>query len=152
MRRLAIATLFTLTLALGGCGGDVLVGGASFEGLTTRELRFHVRVHPISGDWARIAVLADVDAPSATWASLEIVAAAPEQLSGGPAQRTTDGRVQLDRAPDYFRPARCADATCELDFVLTLDAIPTSPWSAVVSVTIDGGTHDGAVVDVSVAP
>jgi hypothetical protein len=68
--------------------------------------------------------------------------------ASGPVRRTIDGATQLERSPDWFSPGGCVGAVCELDFVLSLDAPPATPWRASVFVTVDGDTEGAASVEI----
>lgn len=92
--------------------------------------------------------LADVVAPGAEWAAMDLAAIDPALgPSAGPARRTVDGAVQLERGADWFSPAQCEDGVCELEIVLRLDAVPAEPWSASVFATVEGET-EGATIEI----
>ncbi len=146
MRCALIAVIFSIVVA--GCGGGV-AGEAHFEDVTTRELPIRVRITHVVGDWATIAVFAEVVAPGAEWVTLD--AALPRSgvgASSGPVRRTSDGIVQLERGADWFRPGLCEDAVCLFDLVLRLDAPPAAPWRASIFVTVEGDTEGPATIEI----
>lgn len=145
MRR-ALAAMLVAMLAL-GCRGGV-AAEAQFEGITSQTLPLWVRITNVVGDRAQLTLLADIDAPGAEWAAMDVTPLAPAYApEPSPARRTIDGAVQLERGADWFRPDRCRGAVCEVAVVLRLDAPPATPWRASVFATVEGET-DGAMIEI----
>jgi hypothetical protein len=156
MSRALLVALASI-VAIAGCGAGGVGGEAHFESVTTQHLPIRVRITGVVGDSASIAILADVAAPGSEWVALTGGAPMPGVgASTGVAQRTIDGAVQLERSAEWFSPQSCAGAgalaACELDFVLSLDAPPTTVWRASVFVTVAGDTEEGASVELLPTP
>ena len=136
-------------IAAAGCGGGVVAGEAHFEDLTTETLPLRVRITNVVGDWAQLALLAEIEAPGAAWAAMDV---APSEAGygppTGPARRTIDGAAQLERGAEWFSPDRCEGAVCEIELVLRLDAPPSEPWRASVFATVDGETDGPATIEI----
>ena len=149
--RSIVVTLALAAAFVAGCAApSVGVGDAELTGLETPEVLVRARVSGVGGDWVSATVFAAIRASGASWASLARRSVGTRDA--GVTRRLTDGGVELELGREYFSPASCEAGVCELEYVLALDAEPGAPWSAVVTVTLEGDGADTASIEITEIP
>lgn len=133
---LVLATLLT------GCSTRGLaVSDAHFPALTEREVVVVVRVANASGDYPRLNVDTSVVGSDIAWASLA------RDGADGVIRRGDGGPIELSTW-EYLSPESCAEATCELQYVVTLDVVPEDPWDLVVSASVDSEDVERVTIEI----